>query len=117
MIRTNKGLSNKNKIIKDLVKKGDIIVNNKMLNSNNQEVDVDVKGKVFAYTWRKIMVEIDENKYPDAINYFHLLLEARSTIQLQDEERIEKENVLLFDKNKGKIKIIILYTLLEDITS
>lgn len=107
----------KNKNINDLVKKGDIIVSNKLLNPNNQEVNIDVKGKVFAYTWKRIEVEIDNNKYPDAINYFNLLLEARSSIELEKEEFIEKENVLLFDKNKGKIRIIILYTLLEDITS
>ena len=90
-----------------------------MYDSYQKEVNVDVEGSVFAYTWQKVIVEIKDNKLPDAINYFSLLLEARSqiNIQLNAKEKVVKENILHFDKNEGKIKLIILYTLLEDITS
>lgn len=112
-----KGYKVKN--VHDLVYKGEILVDNKMYDSYQKEVNVDVEGSVFAYTWQKVIVEIKDNKLPDAINYFSLLLEARSqiNIQLNAKEKVVKENILHFDKNEGKIKLIILYTLLEDITS
>ena len=107
------------KKVNDVVHKGDVLVDNKMPNSFDEKIQIDAHGKVYAYTWEKIVVEIKENKIPVAINFFSLLLEARNQIQLQIEEgeRIEKENILQFSQNEGTIKIIILYTLLEDITS
>ena len=36
--------------------------------------------------------------------------------QLQEDEKIIKENVLLFDRNAGTITMKIHYTLLEDLT-
>lgn len=110
---------NKVKHVNDVVYKGEILVDNKMYDSYNREINIEVKGKVYAYTWKKVCVEIKENALPDAINYFSLLLEARNQIHidLHNDEKVEKENVLQFIKNEGKIKIIILYTLLEDITS
>lgn len=107
------------KKVKDVVKKGEVLVDNKMLDSFNKEVEVDVDGKVYAYTWQQVEVEMNDNKMPEAINYYSMLLEARNQIDIdvQNEEKIIKENVLHFSKNKGKINLVILYTLLEDITS
>jgi len=107
------------KQVNDLVHEGDILVDNKMKDSYNRNVDVNVSGKVFAYTWQKVSVEIKNNKLPDALNYFSLLMEARDQIKINKDigERIVKENILQFERNEGTIKIIILYTLLEDITS
>lgn len=113
----NEGFKLKN--VKDVVKAGEILVDNKMPNSFGQEVNVKVSGKVYAYTWQKVNVEMDENKLPEAMNYYSMLLEARNQIDIdiEKEEKIVKENVLHFSKNKGKINLVILYTLLEDITS
>lgn len=104
---------------KDIVKKGDILVDNHMPDSFNRDVSLEVSGKVYAYTWQRVVVEMNANRLPEAINYFSLLLEARNQIDidLKNEEKIVKENILQFSKNQGKIKLEILYTLLEDITS
>lgn len=107
------------KKVKDVVKAGEVLVDNKMPNSFNQEVQIDANGKVYAYTWQQVNVEMDDNKMPEALNYYSLLLEARNQIdiEIENDEEIVKENVLHFSKNKGKINLVILYTLLEDITS
>lgn len=110
---------NKLKKVNEIVKKGDILVDNTILDSNGKPKNTKVNGKVFAFTWEKIRIEIKNNSLPDAINYYQMLLQARDEInvELKKGERIEKENVLQFSKNKGKIRLVILYTLLEDITS
>lgn len=105
--------------VNDIVKKGDILIDNHMPDSYQRDTNVEVRGKVYAHTWQKVSVEMKANKLPDAINYYSLLLEARNqvNIDLENEEEVEVENILQFSKNKGKIKLEILYTLLEDITS
>lgn len=109
----------KMKKVNEMVHKGEVLVNNQMPDSYNKIVPTQVNGKVYAYTWQKVNVEINANKLPKAINYFSMLLEARNQvdISIEEKEKIVKENVLHFSKNKGKIKLEILYTLLEDITS
>lgn len=107
------------KKVKDVVKAGEILVDNKMPNSFGQEVAIAVNGKVYAYTWQRVTVEIEANKLPEAVNYYAMLLEARNEIDvdIKNDEKIIKENVLHFTENEGKISLEILYTLLEDITS
>ena len=53
----------------------------------------------------------------DALAFFRLLMDCRSQIaeQLQEDEKIIKENVLLFDRNAGTITMKIHYTLLRGI--
>lgn len=107
------------KKVNEVVKKGDIIVDNVIIDSSGKSKKINVNGKVFAYTWEKVVMSIEDNKIPSAINYFQMILQARSDITstMSKEEKIHKENVLQFTKNKGKIRLVILYTLLEDITS
>lgn len=109
----------KTKKVNEMVKKGEVLVDNKMNDSFGVSKPLQVSGRVYGYTWQKVTVEMDKNALPDAINYFSLLLKARDEvhIDIQEDEKVEKENVLQFSKNKGKIKLEILYTLLEDITS
>lgn len=109
----------KRKKVNENVKKGELLVDVTMPDAFGVNKQINVQGKVYAYTWQKVIVEMKENKLPDAINYFSLLLDARDEIHIDidEDERVEKENVLQFSKNKGKIKLEILYTLLEDITS
>lgn len=105
--------------INDFVHKGDVLVSNILVDSKNVNKEVYVKGKVYAYTWKDVHVEMDANELPQPFQYFQLLLEARreASKDLQKGESIAKENILQFQDNTGTISMDIHYTLYEDITT
>lgn len=105
--------------INDFVHKGDVLVSNVLIDSFQKNKEVYVKGKVYAYTWKDVHVEMPEDDLPEAIHFYQLLFEARreASKDLSKDERIEKENILQFQNNTGTISMDIHYTLYEDITT
>lgn len=110
---------NKLVAINDFVHKGDVLVSEVLTDSNQVDQDLYVKGKVFAYTWKEIHVEMPSNSLPQAFAFYQLLFEARRQVSagLHEPERIAQENVLQFHDNAGTISMDLHYTLIEDITT
>lgn len=105
--------------VNDFVHAGDVLVSNILLDSFNQNKEVYVKGKVYAYTWKDVHVEMPSDDLPEPFHFYQLLFEARreATKGLRKDEHIEKENILQFQNNTGTISMDIHYTLYEDITT
>lgn len=110
---------NKLVAINDFVHAGDVLVSDVLSDSKQNEQELYVKGKVYAYTWKKVHVEMEAGKLPQAFAFYQLLFEARRQASegLHGEERIDKENILQFHDNAGKISMDLHYTLIEDITT
>lgn len=110
---------NKEHKVHDFVHKGDVLVSNVLDDSKGKKEEVYVKGRVFAYTWEDITVSMDKNKLPKSFNFFELLLQARDEVSkgLKSDDKIYKENILQFSSDMGKIKMVIHYTLMKDITT
>lgn len=110
---------NKKYKVHDFVHKGDVLVSNVLDDSKGKKEEVYVKGRVFAYTWKDITVTMDRNKLPKSFNYFELLLQARGEVSknFKKDDKIYKENILQFSNDMGKIKMVIHYTLMKDITT
>ncbi len=107
--------------VNQIVYKGDVLVNNILVDSSGNEKPLYVKGKVYGYTWYTIESMINESECKnihDALVYLRLLFDCRNQIskEISDGERIESEKVLQFIHEEGKIKIKIHYTLYEDLT-
>lgn len=101
------------------VHKGDILVSNILMDSGNAPQDVYVKGRVFAYTWKEVHVEMENNELPKPFQFYQLLFEARNEAarELGVDEKLVKENILQFQDNTGTISMDIHYTLLQDIST
>lgn len=110
---------NKLVAINDYVHAGDVLVDNLLLDSSNKEQQLYVKGRVFAYTWKEVHVEMPKNNIAKPFQFFQLLFTARreASKNLRKDEQIYKENILQFQDNTGTISMDIHYTLLEDITT
>ena len=108
------------KVVKlnQVVKAGDLLVRNTLMDSRNQEEALYVKGKVYAYTWKDFEIQIEDNQMPDAIQFFQLLFQARNYASegLREDEKIISENILQFTKINDKIMMKCHYTLLENIS-
>ncbi len=107
--------------INEIVHPGDLLIDNELKDAFEVPQPLYVKGKVYGYTWYTVESSLlDAPDFPlhDALAFFRLLMDCRSQIaeQLQEDEKIIKENVLLFDRNAGTITMKIHYTLLEDLT-
>lgn len=105
--------------VNDFVHKGDVLVSNVLVDSKNTNKEVYVKGKVYAYTWKDVHVEMPENNLPRPFQFYQLLFEARreASKDLNQTESVHKENILQFQDNTGTISMDIHYTLIEDITT
>lgn len=110
---------NKLVAINDFVHAGDVLVSDVLTDSSQVDQDLYVKGKVYAYTWKEVHVEMSDSKLPQAFAFYQLLFEARRQASegLHEPERIAKENILQFHDNAGTISMDLHYTLIEDITT
>lgn len=107
--------------VNQIVYKGDVLVNNNLIDSSGIEKPLYVKGKVYGYTWYTMESELSESECQnihDALVYLRLLFDCRGRIakEISDGEKIVSEKVLQFTHEEGKIKIKIHYTLYEDLT-
>ncbi len=98
------------------VKKGDLLVSDILITTNNESVLIGSVGKVFASTFYYIEVKTDYY-LDDASKQALLLDKARKEVSKNinsDDEYIESENILINDLKNGYMKIY--YVLYEDIT-
>lgn len=109
----------KEKRVNDFVHKGDVLVSNVLLDSTGITEEVYVKGRVFAYTWKDITVTMEKTKIPKSFQYFQLLFDARREVSkdFKQDDKIYKENILQFSTDMGKIKMVLHYTIMKDITT
>lgn len=97
----------------DYVKKGDLLVENTIVSTQNQTKIIPVEGRVFAYTFHQYEVSIKNVKQDRAESFYQLLLKIRS--QLPADAVIDKENVLQMTNTRSKITLKMHYTLIENI--
>ncbi|WP_049945569.1 sporulation protein YqfD [Candidatus Stoquefichus massiliensis] len=97
----------------DYVKKGDLLVSNTIVSTQNKTKIIPVKGHVYAYTFNQYTASIKNVKQDQAELFYQLLLAIRN--QIPANAIIDKENVLQMTKTRSKITLKVHYTLLEDI--
>lgn len=102
-----------------LVTKGDVLVSNMLLDSKNKTEELYVKGRVFAYTFTKVEVSLDSGSINNPFTFYSCLLKARDEVSsnFKEDDKIKEENILQFYEDVGKIKMVVQYQLLEDITT
>lgn len=97
----------------DYVKKGDLLVENTLVSTQNETRFIPVKGHVYAYTFNQYEASIQNVNQDQAEAFYQLLLAIRS--QIPTDAVIDKENVLQMTRTSSKITLKMHYTLLEDI--
>lgn len=97
------------------VNKGDLLVSQIVIDSRMNEKTSDVIGSVYAYTFHKVDIEI-ENKYPIGLGYYICLLRSRMQFDLDDDEKIVKEISLHFSEDLDTIRMSNYYVLYEKIS-
>lgn len=107
--------------INQIVKPGDLLIDASLNDAFDAPKGLYVKGKVFGYTWYTVQSSlVDSLDFPlaDALAFFRLQMDCRAQIvkELGEQEKIIKENVLLFERNAGTITMKVHYTCLEDLT-
>lgn len=103
----------------DYVEAGDVLVDDILVDSNQQEKRVYVKGRVYGYTWYDIQASFPRFEGSvDALDYVRLLMNCRDQIskELQKTEKIITESVIQWNLTKDRAFMQVHYTLYEDIT-
>ncbi|MBQ9730870.1 MAG: sporulation protein YqfD [Bacilli bacterium] len=106
--------------INQYVKKGDLLINDTLIDTNNNEIFIGCEGKIYAYTWYLYEINYQNNeKLPKDEVFIELIDLIRNKVNKNidgEDEYIEKENVLQFEENASTITLKVHYTLVEDIT-
>ena len=97
----------------DYVKKGDLLVENTLISTQNETKIIPVKGHVYAYTFNQYEASVKNVNQDQGEVFYQLLLSIRA--KLPTDAVIDKENVLQMTKTRSKITLKVHYTLLEDI--
>lgn len=104
--------------INDYVKKGDLLVQDVLINDYNEQIYIGTKGKVYAYTWYYITINspITSNLEESEV-FANLLFDAKNQISLNftDNEYIYSENVLQFNMDSDSVYMKMHFTCVEDI--
>ena len=97
----------------DYVKKGDLLVENTIISTQNKTKIIPVEGHVYGYTFHQYEASVKDLKQDQGDVFYQLLLKIRS--QIPAGAHIDKENVLQMTRNRSKITLKMHYTLIEDI--
>lgn len=97
----------------DYVKKGDLLVDNTIISTQNVTQLIPVEGHVYAYTFHQYEASIEDVNQDRGEAFYQLLLMVRN--QLPVNVVIDKENVLQMTKSRSRIILKVHYTLIEDI--
>lgn len=97
----------------DYVKKGDLLVENTIISTQNKTKIIPVEGHVYAYTFHQYEASLPNKKQDYGEAFYQLLLNIRA--QIPTEAVIDKENVLQMTSTRSKITLKMHYTLIEDI--
>lgn len=97
----------------DYVKKGDLLVENTIISTQNEAQIIPVKGHVYAYTFNQYIASLPNHNQDQGETFYRLLLKIRC--QIPNGAIIDKENVLQMTKTRSKITLKVHYTLIENI--
>lgn len=97
----------------DYVKKGDLLVENTLVSTDEKSKIIPVKGHVYAYTFNQYQASVKNKNQDQSDVFYQLLLLIRANIPV--DAKISRENVLQIERTRSKITLTMHYTLLEDI--
>lgn len=110
-------ISKGNVLVKEnqFVRKGDLLVDDRLLSSNNEDVYLGTSGEIYAYTWYIVETQY-KTEVSDPVDMFE---EAKNEClnkiypEISTNEEIIKENILHYYVKDNIISIKIHFTLLE----
>lgn len=99
------------------VLEGDLLIDDTIETPKGEKVVVGAEGRVYAHTWTLITVQMEAKNEEESEIYSQLLLEGehQMTKNFVDEEKIEEEKILNFEKEDHLYTMKIHFTCLEDI--
>lgn len=102
--------------VNDYVKKGQVLVSATITLGDNKTAEIFAKGKVMAFTWNVVEVELENYGRDEAEMMAALLQEAdRSSLKTAVEGSIDTRNMLEFDYGPSRSRARIHYQLIENI--
>lgn len=97
------------------VRKGDLLVDDYLINSNNEEVYLGTSGNVYAYTWYLVDLSYQTSLNDDIDIFLEAMEKAFKEIEnkLSPNASVFKENILQYKQKDNIISIKIHFTFIE----
>lgn len=105
--------------VNDLVKKGDLLVDDQLSDYQQKTHMITSKGVVYGYTIKEVRIKQKVSKMLLPFAFYQMLLQARNEVSKDflGNDRICDENILHFSYELDTIKIYVQYRLLKDIST
>lgn len=100
---------------KQHVKKGDILVSNEILATNDETKLIETEGKVYGYIYKTYEASMKASDSAEGFALLHLKLLEKAWQEIQEDGRIDKENVLHYEAKEGTISLKVQFTLYKNI--
>lgn len=95
------------------VKKGELLVENTIISTNDETKIIPTKGTIYGYTYQTYEASIDNIKMDKGEAFSFLLFKIRMKLQAID--KIDRERVIEYGIIDNKIVLKVQYILIEDI--
>lgn len=101
--------------VNDFVKKGDLLVENTIISTNDETKIIPVKGHIYAYTYQTYVAKLNAAKVDKADAFHYLLFTIRN--QIGKINKIDSEKVVEYGIIDKQIVLKMQYVFIEDIVS
>lgn len=97
------------------VKKGDVLVSNEIIATNDESKLIEVKGKVYAYLYKTFEASLVADDLAESFVTLHLKILDQVQNEIGEDGHIDQENVLQYERKGGTIILKIQFTLYKNI--
>ncbi len=97
------------------VKKGDVLISNEIIATNDEVKLIETEGKIYGYIYKTYEARMDADDSAEGFALLHLKLLEAASKEIGEDGRIDKENVLHYEAKEGTISLKVQFTLYKNI--
>lgn len=97
------------------VRKGQVLVSNEIMATDDTVKLIETKGKIYGYTYKTLTATMEGTDLAEHFTFLHFQLLQAIADEIGEDGYITQENVLQYELKEGKITLKVQFTLYKNI--
>lgn len=97
------------------VKKGETLVSNELVSTDEKTKLIETKGKIYGYVYKTYEATLNHQDNAEGFAFLHLKILEEVEKEIGEDGRISQENVLHYEAKEGTISLKVQFTLYKNI--